>query len=296
MRRINLGYIIIIVLLVSVILGMSQHKIQQFVNKEAFGDNNNKICCFYAYYEKNEDYKSNFEYFLENGILDSLDYYIIINGNCSANIPKKTNIKVFNRENKGYDFGAYSYVIDKLSKQYDYYFFINTSVVGPYFREDNTYNGDWTVPFLELFDKDVKVVGTSINIYISANDKRHEKLEKKYKKKDPFSHVQSMFFCVDSEYFEHLKSINFFDEEEMNSMEFDDVIINKEIGLSQIALSNGWNINCILNGYTGVDYRKVIGDDLDPSLNYGDPYVKGTYFGKTITKEEVIFYKKYRVE
>ena len=129
--------------------------------KEHFSQGNN-ICCLYAYYEKDDLYKKNFEYFLENGILDNVDYYIIINGLCTVDIPKKENIQIYNRENKGYDFGAYSYGIKKLNKEYNYYFFLNTSVEGPYLKDNNK---PWTEYFLQLFNKDVKLVGTSINIY-----------------------------------------------------------------------------------------------------------------------------------
>ena len=41
---------------------------------------------------------------LKNGILDNVDYYFILNGKCSVNIPEKSNIKVLKRENKGFDF------------------------------------------------------------------------------------------------------------------------------------------------------------------------------------------------
>lgn len=75
----------------------------------------------------------NFRYFLENGLLDEIDYYIIINGLCSIELPNKSNIFIYYHKNIGYDFGAYSYIINnKLTKEYDYYFLINTSVRGPY--------------------------------------------------------------------------------------------------------------------------------------------------------------------
>jgi hypothetical protein len=35
----------------------------------------NPICvCIYAYYEKDEKYKENLRFFLNNGILDNIDY------------------------------------------------------------------------------------------------------------------------------------------------------------------------------------------------------------------------------
>lgn len=257
--------------------------------KENF-DENNKLCCFYAYYEKNMDYKNNFQYFLNNAILDNVDYYIIINGKSSIFIPSKKNIKIYYRENKGYDFGAYSYAIDRLNKKYDYYFFLNTSVKGPYLKK----NIPWTTFFLNLFQKDVKVVGTSINIYSANSLGEKYNLYDFYNKNPPYPHVQSMFFCIDYEYFEYLKNNNFFNEYEINNApDMDYIIVKKEIGLSQNALEKGWNINCILSKYKNLDYRKIT-KDINNSSFHGDPYYSKSYFGKDIDKYEVIFYKNNR--
>ena len=79
---------------------------------------------------------------MKNGILKDVDYFFIINGSCSLNINKiiskkniynkLTNINIIYRDNKGYDFGAYNYVINNYNLNYDYYFFMNSSVIGPY--------------------------------------------------------------------------------------------------------------------------------------------------------------------
>lgn len=259
--------------------------------KENFDNNNNSICALYAYYEKNDLYKDNFTYFLNNGILDEVDYYIIINGKCTINIPRRSNITVFKRENKGYDFGAYSYAIKNIKREYNYYFFINTSVCGPYLKDSNK---PWTSYFLELFNDDVKIVGTSINIYTSNTLGSKYDLTKFYSKNAPYSHVQSMFFCIDNEYYQHLKNINFFDENSMNNAEdMQYVIVTKEIGLSQIALQHGWNINSILSKYKNLDYR-VINEDINNTSRNGDPYYPKSYFGEDIDKYEAIFYKNNR--
>lgn len=250
----------------------------------------NDICCLYIYYEKNELYKNNFEYFLENGILDNIDYYIIINGESSIKIPFRNNIKIYKRENKGFDFGAYSYGIKKLNKQYNYYFFINTSVIGPYFKNKGK---DWTKYFIKLFNKDVKLVGTSINIY-TYNRFCEYNLQEIYKKKNCYSHVQTMFFCIDKEYLNYLNNIHFFNEEELNNQgNINYVVAYKEFGLSQIALNNGWNINSILPKYKDKDYRTITSDFNFSSRN-GDPYFKNSYFGEDIDKNDVIFFKSNR--
>jgi hypothetical protein len=236
-------------------------------------------------------YKDNLKFFLENGILDDVDYYIIINGNISVNIPKKNNIYVYYRENKGFDFGAYSYALKQLNKVYEYYFFINTSVKGPYLFNKKE---KWTNYFLKLFHKNIKVVGTTINIfpYESYTDYN---LEKIYNKKKPFIHVQSMFFCINKEYLKYLQSINFFNEEELNNApNIDYVIAIKEIGLSQHALINGWNINCLLSKYQNINYLNIK-NDINPSSACDDPYFKLSYFHDTINPYEVIFFKTNRI-
>jgi hypothetical protein len=248
---------------------------------------NHRICLLYAYYEKNELYKNNFTYFLENGILPEVDYYIIVNGKCTVKIPHKLNIKVYFRENKGYDFGAYSYCIhNHLKKEYDYYFFMNTSVIGPYLKKKIP----WYTPFLELFHKNVAIVGTSINIFETKD------INEIYGKKNVYSHVQSMFFCIPQFYLNYLKKMDFFDEKKINEMtNILEVIVYKEVGLSQLAIQKGWNINCILDKYKNLDYVH-----LDKNINLsskkygGDPYYEGAYFEETIDKYDVIFYKNNR--
>ena len=257
-------------------------------NKDLFTAINNKICCLYTYYEKNEQYKDNFKFFLENGIYDEIDYYIIINDSCSVNIQNKENIVIFNRENKGYDFGAWSHGLKKITKKYNYYAFINTSVKGPYL-----YNKceNWYEPFIRLFNKDVKIVGTTINIYMN-NQFNNINLNKMYNKNKPFNHVQSMFFIIDTEYLNYLNSINFFDEDKINKIDdFNYLIVNYEFGLSQHAIMKNWNINCILEPYRNQDYRTLTNNFGD---NNNDLYFIGKYFGKTIDPYNVIFFKTNR--
>lgn len=259
-------------------------------NKDSFEDTNNKICCLFAYYEKNDLYKENLNFFLNNGIYDEIDYYIIINDKCTLTLPDKSNIKILYKGNKGYDFGAYSYALKTINKSYDYYTFINSSVRGPYLRDKNI---KWYEPFLKLFVNNVKLVGTSINIY-SLNTFYNYNLKDYYNHDTPFPHVQSMFFMIDKEYFNHLQKINFFDEEKLNNItNINEVILYYEFGLSQIALKNNWNINSILEPYKNLDYINIK-KDINPTSNNGDPYYNNSYFGKTIDPYDAIFFKNNR--
>ena len=281
--------IILIILIICLLFILLINTTEMYKNDDYISK---KSCCLYAYYEKNESYKNNFEYFLNNGILDNVDYYIIINGDSTVNIPQKKNIIIYNRENKGYDFGAWSYCVNKLNKIYDYYFFINTSVSGPYLISNDK---PWTDYFIELFNnKIIKVVGTSINIY-SLDNFNNKKLKEKYKERSVYPHVQSMFFCIDNEYLNYLKLINFFNEEECNNYtNINDIIYNKEFGLSLNALDNNWNINSILNELKNIDYINIK-SDINPTSWNGDPYFPNAYFGKSINKNSVIFFKNNRL-
>ena len=237
----------------------------------------------YAYYEKNEQYKENFRYFIENVVKKrhDIDYYLIINGECTVKIPNELpNVVVINRENKGFDFGAYSHCVSKyITKFYDYYIFLNTSVHGPHPPDSK-----WLENFIKLFNtgKDVKLVGTSINMYYQLNNDNKEEF---------VPHVQSMFFILDHESFCYLRDDEkfFANEEYLNNVTDKFVIINeKEIGMSQKILQNGWNINSILPHYRDKDYR-VLNKNINTSCM--DPYYKHCYFGKDITREDAIFYK-----
>ena len=253
---------------------------------------NNYICCIYCYFEKNDIYKNNFIYFLSNAILENVDYYICINGECSVNLNNykdKKNINFIIRKNKCYDFGAYSYLLKKsILKSYEYYFFMNTSVKGPYLKENT--NKDWTIPFIELFNSDnIKIVGTTINIWTIRN----ESLISLYGKKDVYTHVQSMFFCLKKEYLDFLLKKGFFNYKETCKLDFNELIQAKEISLSQVALNKNWNINCILPRYRNLNYLNI-NKDINPSSTNGDPYYKNGYFYNTIDPYDVIFFKNTR--
>ena len=271
------------------IMNPSDTNINKNLNNIEFKPIENPKCvCIYAYYEKDEKYKENLRYFLNNGILDNIDYYIVINGSCTVTIPERSNLIVINRENKGYDFGAWNFCINNfINKKYDYYIFLNTSVRGPYLNDNDT---DWVKEFLKLFNnKDVKLVGTTINIYSNVGGYfDRTKLMNLSNHGGPYTHVQSMFFILDDESFNYLKKLDFFKQDFDN---FKDLIENKEIGMSQLILKNNWNINCILPKYQNYDYR-IVKQNFNPTGE--DPCMRGSYFGKSIDPYEVIFFKNNR--
>lgn len=256
-----------------------------------------KTIVIYSYFEKDNEYIKNLKFFLDNAIYDDIDYIFSINGHkCSIDIPQKANIYILKRDNNNFDFGAYTEALNIINSDlYEYFFFINTSVRGPFldFKENRTFR--WTEPFIKLLTNDVKLVGTSINI-LNITDPEIQKLmslnlliEQGYT--PPFIHVQSQVFLLNKESLKFLISKQFFNQ--TNESNFNIFVALREVLMSQLILKNGWNINCILPKYQGLDYR-TIKYDINPTSRNGDPYYPNAYFGNTITPFDVIFIKTNR--
>jgi hypothetical protein len=255
-----------------------------------------KSLCIFNYFEKNEEYKENCLYFIQHGINLNSDYIFVVNGESSIIFPQ--NFIVLYRENAGFDFQAYTHVIDDLNKkgqlhQYDYFIFINSSVRGPYINKHKLDN--WQKTFIDMIKGNVKLVGTTINILNGSNDcvnvfDEGLKIYENIGVKRPYTHVQSQMFVMDRECLFFLKDKIF------NNKDIDDfmtVVINKEIMMSQYVLLNGWNIDCIASLYKGHDYR-IIKKDINPTSQCGDSYYPNCYFGKTLRPKDVIFFKTNR--
>jgi hypothetical protein len=247
----------------------------------------NNTLVIYCYFEKNNDYKNNLVYFLNYGLEESNDYIFVINGDLSIKIPKYKNIKVLHRDNIGYDFSAYGEALKSINiEQYKYFFFINTSVRGPFLP--NYVKMSWTVPFKNLLNNNVKLVGTTINLtenyIIDHNDFLYDK--QKY-----YAHVQSQMFATDLECLKFLMLKGIFDLFTENN--FEKFIILKEIGMSYHILKNNWNISCLLPEYQDIDYR-TLNVDFNPTSTDGEMNYVNAYFNRTLHPYEAIFIKTNR--
>jgi hypothetical protein len=246
----------------------------------------NNILILYCYYEKNNIYKNNLDLFLKTGLHDECDYLFIINGDLSIKIPEKNNIKVLFRKNEDYDFGAYNDAFDTFdTSKYDYYFFINTSVRGPFIP---TYaNIKWYQPFINLLTDDVKLVGTTINI-LNTDSTESNAFYNITKFTKPYTHVQTQMFVMTQECLKYLISVKLFENNNYNN--YVEFIAIKEILMSQLVLKNNWNISCIIPEYQNIDYRLLKNDVNFSSIN-GDPNFTNACFGRTIHPYESIFIK-----
>jgi hypothetical protein len=233
----------------------------------------NNILILYCYFEKNDNYKNNLDLFLKLGLYDECDYLFIINGDLSIKIPEQNNIKVLFRKNEDYDFGAYNDAFDTFDiSKYNYYFFINTSVRGP---------------FINLLTDEVKLVGSSINILNTDSAESNAFYNVTHFTK-PYTHVQTQMFAMNQECLKFLISSKLFENNDYkNYVEF---IAIKEILMSQLVLKNNWNISCIIPEYQNIDYRLLKNDINFSSIN-GDPNYTNACFGRTVHPYESIFIK-----
>ena len=235
----------------------------------------NKTLCIYVVYEKNDQYRDNIRYFSKNAILPTVDYIFVVNGDLTVELPRGPNIRHMFRENKGYDFGAWGDALRFVNiEHYSYFMFINTSVRGPYKGQCGE---NWIQAFTSLITKDVKLAGTTINIF----------------RLNPIKpHVQSMNFATDKEGLALLMKEGIFDPVP-ETYSFNDLIYNREIRMSTKILEHGWNITCIPKKYQNINYR-VIKEDINPTSINGDFHFPNRYFGRSLTKDELIFYKTER--
>lgn len=265
-----------------------------------------RTAILYAYYEKNDMYKENLRYFLDNGLIESVDAYIISNGPVSVQIPE--GVTLLCRENRGADFAAWNHGLKYLSqnnKTYDYYFFINTSIRGPFLPK--YYTGTWLDAYLQLFTymddskgairPEIHLVGCTI-CNLSTKSEYNPIIQEIVRARGlnrhpPFTHVQSMFFGITKRALDHVYLKGLFD---YSGATIADTVFNQEITLSQMILDNGWNINCMLNAYRDINWLDIRTDcEVIGAHSGGDLWWNNAYFGKNIHPYEVIFFKNNRI-
>jgi hypothetical protein len=244
----------------------------------------------YHYYEKDASYRDNFLHFLIFGLQEENDYVAIISGEHTLELSEFPNIKYVFTDPKKSDFGGYAHLINSSFdlRDYEFIFFINSSVRGPYLLPHT--QPSWTQVFLNQMDADVGMVGASICTLKS--DFRHSiNYQKRYGGSPPFSHVQTMAYVVRRAVLEAIIKSGFYKEDRDNTKTL--AIEDYEIHLSQLVLAQGWNLRCLLPELNQVDYRKPHANP-NPSSTVGDPNEVLGYFGRSIHPYEGVFVKTNR--
>ena len=260
--------------------------------KPRVGSNN--VLVLYHYFEKDQSYIDNFAHFLRFGYDSSLNYLIIVAGEYSIELPALDNIEYLFTENRNFDYGGYCAAIKNLDLwwRYDFYFFINSSVRGPFLL--GYCNQKWTELFIEKFSDDVGIVGSVISI-----TPREHSIAKMYCKKygvldrnEQFlGHVQTTCYVLSRAVLSQLIEGGFY--EGVDDLNKDETVRDYEIRLSQLILDMGLNLQCMLPEYNQIDYREALAD-INPRSREGDSGFEGSYFGRSAHPYETIFIKTSR--
>jgi len=223
----------------------------------------------------------NLNFFVKNELSykNTIDYIIVINGfnyNKKIQFPSLNNLTILKRPNIGYDFGGHAYALNYIKKEnkiYDYYFFMNSGVVGPIIP--HYFTSHWSNIFINKINTLVKLVGTTI-VCLPHEDAGG------YGPK-----VEGFFFMTDNIGLELLKK-----EQTIfcNHKDKYSAIVNGEYGLSDCILKNGYSIDCMLPRYKNIDWTNSIYYNLN---NNKHPSRKNSFYGQSINPYDVIFHKWY---
>lgn len=242
----------------------------------------------YHYFEKDESYRDNFIFFMTRAWRPDLDFFVVVAGGYTVNLPVRPNIHYFFTPNYSHDFGSYCDLVKSGSlDRYEYLIFVNCTVRGP-FLPLYASGLTWTTPFLDLLVDDVHLCGSTINI-LHEDRPLHKLYQSKYPQADPpFSHVQTSAHAMTADCFAFLRDTGHYSGGE--SLDKYEAIVDFEIGMSQRVLTRGWNISCLLPPYNAIDYR-LPHEEINPATKTGHPQARSAYFGLTPHPYELIFIK-----
>jgi len=245
-------------------------------NESILSDENKlkKILVLYVFHE----YNNRVEHFLKYCVFNDKNvHFIIISNNINFKLHRlPENVSFLARDNIGYDFGGWSDALltNNLYKNYDYFIFVNSSVIGPFMNN----NQKWTDIYINGLQKDnIKLFGSTINAMgVNCNIA---------------AHVQSYIYSMNIITLEYLIKCNIFTMESYVTS-FNDAIDLKEILMSRKIIENNWNIGSLMHNYKNVDFtfknKKV--NDYDNIFIY-DILNDESYKKRLFSVYELVFIK-----
>jgi hypothetical protein len=194
-----------------------------------------KILVVYVFHLVNERVRD----FIRHALFPSasIDFVIVAN---DPTIERETlelpsYVRFIRRPNKGLDFGAWAAALEDGSyRQYAKFVFINSSVSGPYLPVYIPVS-QWPLIFTGGLSERVWLFGATINTIRGTRP-----------------HVQSFVFAITLETLEMLRSEGIFTDAAQTATE----AVSKEIEMSQLVLSKGGDIDCLMRIYRNGGWRR----------------------------------------
>ena len=209
---------------------------------------------------------------------EDVDFVFVAN-NKTIDFEVPSYAKKIQRDNIGYDFGAWSEALlrDDKYKKYDYFICVNSSVVGPFIP--SYCKGKWTDIYIYGLKDNVKLFGSTINTIEEPKTK---------------SHVQSYIFSMDKEALEYLIKTEIFSLTK-HANTFLEAVWNKEVYMSRKILENGWNIGSLLPCYKDVDFTFSNKSPEEYNIKYYNDVMYPPYRGNQWNEHQLVFIKGNRV-
>eukprot|EP00455_Lapot_gusevi_P057492 TRINITY_DN9809_c0_g1_i5.p1 TRINITY_DN9809_c0_g1~~TRINITY_DN9809_c0_g1_i5.p1 ORF type:complete len:343 (-),score=26.39 TRINITY_DN9809_c0_g1_i5:111-1139(-) len=214
-----------------------------------------------------------------------VDYIFVFNGPASVEIPTGSNIFKLTRSNTCFDIGAFRAgleargVTDQTVETtvYKYFFFINSSVRGPYVPKSFSLLAShvpnsarippWLLAFSSMITNQVKLAGCTINC--GADN----------------PHVQSFAWTTDTVglkvLLSHPKALGC-------PKTFWDAISAGEVLMSRAIMDAGFQIDSLMIRYDGVDFRKTENHNCNDRVN---PLSEQSNDGISVHPLEIMFFK-----
>lgn len=246
----------------------------------------------YIYSGNDPEYPNNLEYFLRNGIdASTAIYYLVLQQHswpahskrctCIIGCPNSTTtcpcfcpdtinqnlyyqVQLVYHENTCFDLGTYGDTFPHLTRT-KYTIILNSSIRGPFLPSYYPITMSWTEAFTFRLSPSVKLVGTSINC-------------------GPTPHVQSFLLAMDGIGLEILTRAGVFICYATQA----ETVQKAEIKASSAILDAGYNIDCLLLRYQGIDWRLRQHHKCNQRRN---PIPEHAYDGISIHPLETLFIK-----
>eukprot|EP00891_Asterochloris_glomerata_P004976 jgi/Astpho2/4976/fgenesh1_pg.00070_%23_29_t len=203
----------------------------------------------YVFSGNDPEYMENLSYFLWEGIqeADGCEYIIVLQQGSDlhqleSRPPLPTNARYMEHPNSCFDIGTVGWVLnheDVVVSQYQYFVWLNSSVRGPFLPAYLRGKMHWTAAFTSRITDSVKLVGSTINC-----GRAYEMA--------PTPHVQTYVVATDQVGLKVLrdKGTVFKCHDDMAQL-----VMQSELGASRAILDAGYNLDCLLIRYQGLDWR-----------------------------------------
>ncbi|MEW5312893.1 MAG: hypothetical protein WDW38_004491 [Sanguina aurantia] len=250
------------------------------------------VLVMYIFAATDPEFYNNLNYFIREAVaLDKdnlrMDYVIVVQkfGDASKllDLPQlPSNAKYVLHANECYDWGTFGWLLDSGHvhvKRYKYFFFMNCSVRGPFMPAYARGRVHWTQPFLRRLVGNVKVVGPTISCEGSPIN---GDMQGKWRRNP---HVQSYVVATDRVGLQVLIDDGKVFHCHNNRW---NTIYYSELGSSNAILDAGYNLDCFMARYQGVNWRDK--KNWDCNQRYS-PQGENYYDGITLDPMEVMFVK-----